>query len=467
MTDMSKTLRTTGSTRTVDVDSMHSAVLELQSLARQYRRAKSLPPLEFALRYGLVPPVLAGRAKEMAILRSMVNGVQNHKGDQCLLGLHGIRGQGKTALIRLLGDMALQAGIHVVTLGASGTTADFAQAIMDAESLTATTSDAAAQEGAVGVNAVLKAQGRTTRTRRVSETRATRMSIDAALEHRLAQGDKIFLVLDEAHTLHKDAAQALFNAYQVCGTTGVALGFAFAGTPDLPGHLAQMGVTFIERPGRHGQTPLGPISDANAAMAVLAPFAERGVLPEGAEPHSPGGIFKGVAEACCGYPYYTQLLGDALLHAWAGDGQPNVISQEHLAQAVEAFEVERRKHYQKRFLELREIGAVECARNIAFALQERRDITPTVLEQCLVQGLQARSALERAGKIVREEGWIDGLWSAKSGMATALLHLGFLWSPEGGAGDSFQAGIPSLTGYVLEAAPPSTQPPADAAIPNI
>ena len=163
------------------------------------------------------------------------------------------------------------------------------------------------------------------------------------------------------------------------------------------------------------------------------------------------------SEACCGYPYYTQLLGDALLHTWADDGQPNVISQEHLAQAVKAFEVERRKHYQKRFLELREIGAVECARNIALALQERRDITPTVLEQCLVQGLQARSALERAGKIVREEGWIDGLWSAKSGMATALLHLGFLWSPEGGAGDSFQAGIPSLTGYVLEAAAPSTQ----------
>ena len=195
---------------------------------------------------------------------------------------------------------------------------------MGTESLTATTSDAAAQEGTVGVNAVLKAQGRTTRTRRASETRATRMSIDTALEHRLAQGDQILLVLDEAHTLRKDAAQALFNAYQVCGTKGVALDFAFAGTPDLPGHLAQMGVTFIERPGGHGQTPLGPMSDANAAMAVLAPFAERGVLPEGAEPSSPGGIFK--------------------------------------------------------------------------------------------------------------------------------------WSPEGGAGDSFQAGIPSLTGYVLEAAAPSTAP---------
>ena len=79
---------------------------------------------------------------------------------------------------------------------------------MGTESLTATTSDAAAQEGTVGVNAVLKAQGRTTRTRRASKTRTTPMSIDTALEHRLAQGDQILLVLDEAHTLRKDAAQA-------------------------------------------------------------------------------------------------------------------------------------------------------------------------------------------------------------------------------------------------------------------
>ena len=453
-----ETLPAADATRMADADSMRDAVLELQSLARQSRQATSLPPLEFALRYGSVPPVLAGRAREMAILRSMVDGIQNHKGDQCLLGLHGIRGQGKTALIRLLEDMALRAGIHVVTLRASGDAGDFAQAIMGAESLSVTTSDAATQEAGIGLNAVLKAQGRTTRTRQASETRAARMSMDTALEHRLAQGDKILLVLDEAHTLRTEAAQALFNAYQAHGVKGVALGLAFAGTPDLPGHLSNMRITFTERPGRHGQTPLGPISDANAAMAVLAPFAERGVLSEDMAPNAPGGIVEGIAAACCGYPYYTQLLGDALLQAWAGDGRPKVIRQAHLAQAMQAFETECRKHYQKRFLELKEIGAVECARNIALALQERADLSSAVLEQCLVQGLQERGALEQAGKIVREEGWIDGLWSAQSGMAAALLHLGFLWSPEGSAGDRFHAGIPSLTGHVLEAAPPCRGP---------
>ena len=234
---------------------------------------------------------------------------------------------------------------------------------------------------------------------------------------------------------------------------GASLGFAFAGTPDLPGYLSKMRITSTERPGRYGQTPLGPISDANAATAVLAPFAERGVLPEDMAPDSPGGIVEGIADACCGYPYYTQLLGDALLQAWASDGRPKIISLAHLAEALESFEKERRKHYQKRFLELREIGAVECARNIALALQERADLSPVVLEQCLVQGLQERATLEQKGKIVREEGWIDGLWSTQSGMVTTLLHLGFLWSPEGSAGDSFQAGIPSLAAYVLEAAP--------------
>ncbi len=431
---------------------MQEAVLELQALARQTRPAKGLPPLEFALRYGVVPPVLAGRAGEMAILRSLVSGIQERKGNQCLLGLHGIRGQGKTALIRLLENMALQAGIRVVTLRASGSSADFAQAVMGAASLASTTSDAAAREGAAGVNAVLRAEGRTTRTQQASETRTARMSMDAALEHRLAQGDRVLLILDEAHTLRKEAGQTLFNAHQKYGVKDNALGLAFAGTPDLPDHLSEMGVTFTERPGRHGRTPLGPITDANAVMAVLAPFAERGVLPEGAAPNSPGGIVEGIAEACCGYPYYTQLLGDALHQAWAADKQPSVLGQDHFNQALTVFEAERLRHYRTRFLELEKIGALECARNVAAALGERGFITRTELKQCVGEGLRERRRLEQAGEAIREDEWLDGLWSAKGGMAPALLHRGFLWSPEGGAGERFQAGIPSLASYMLEAA---------------
>ena len=451
MTAMNDLSRTMDAVCMADVASMQEAVLELQSLASQARPAKGLPPLEFALRYGVVPPVLAGRAKEMAILRGMVSGIRDRRGDQCLLGLHGIRGQGKTALIRLLGDMALQAGIQVVALRASGSGADFAQAVMGAESLASTTGEAAAREGAAGVNAVLRAQGRATRTRQASETRTARMSMDAALERRLAQGDGILLILDEAHTLRKEAGQALFNAHQSVGVQGAALGLAFAGTPDLPDHLSEMGVTFTERPGRHGRTPLGPITGANAVMAVLAPFAQRGVLPEGAEPNSPGGIVEGVADACCGYPYYTQLLGDALHQAWAGDEQPSVIRQEHFNQAMSAFEAERLRHYQTRFLELEKIGALECARNVAAALGERGFITRTELRQCVSRGLRERRRLEQAGEAIREDEWLDGLWSAKGGMAPALLHRGFLWSPEGGAGERFQAGIPSLASYMLEA----------------
>ena len=77
-------------TRQVDVASKREAVLALQSMARQSESDKNLPPVEFALRYGVVPPVLAGRAKEMAILEQLVEGIQAGKGDQSLLGLHSI-----------------------------------------------------------------------------------------------------------------------------------------------------------------------------------------------------------------------------------------------------------------------------------------------------------------------------------------------------------------------------------------
>ena len=215
-----------------------------------------------------------------------------------------------------------------------------------------------------------------------------------------------------------------------------------------------MGVTFTERPGRYGQQSLGPISDANAVMAVLAPFAERGAVPHGMTPDRPGGIVEGVANACCGYPYYTQLLGAALHEAWAADGAPNRIAERHWRQALTTFETQRREHYQRRFAELRAIGAVQCARNLAAALKEQGAIAQAVLEQCVTQGLLERNDLERTGKIVREETWLDGIWSPTSGVAPALLHLGFLWSPQGSAGEHLQAGIPSLADHVLEAAPP-------------
>ena len=455
MTVMSNLSRTMDAVRMADVASMQDAVLELRSLASRARPAKSLPPLAFALRYGVVPPVLAGRAKEMAILRSLVSGIQDRKGDQCLLGLHGIRGQGKTALIRLLEDMALQAGIHVVELDSSGAKADFAQSIMGAESLSSTTSTATTKEGGVGFSAAVKADARTSKTRQAAESRAPLMTVDSALRHRLeSRREGVLIILDEAHMLQEEAAQALFKAYRSIGVQGAALGLVFAGTPNLPDHLSEMGVTFTERPGRHGRTPLGPITDANAVMAVLAPFAERGVLPEGAAPNSPGDIVEGIAEACCGYPYYTQLLGDALHQAWAADKQPRVISREHFSQAMNVFEAERLRHYQTRFLELEKIGALECARNVAAALGERGFITRTELKQCVSQGLRERRSLEQAGEAIREDEWLDGLWSAKGGMAPALLHRGFLWSPEGGAGERFQAGIPSLASYMLEAASP-------------
>ena len=73
MTVMNNLSRTMDAVRMADVASMQEAVLELRSLASRARPAKSLPPLAFALRYGVVPPVLAGRAKEMAILRSLVS----------------------------------------------------------------------------------------------------------------------------------------------------------------------------------------------------------------------------------------------------------------------------------------------------------------------------------------------------------------------------------------------------------
>ena len=459
---MSEVFGQLGSSRTADVASMGEAVLALRSLARRAAPAKGLPPLAFALRYGIAPPVLAGRAEETAILREVVAGIQERRGDQCLLGLYGIRGQGKTVLVRLLEETARQAGVCVVTLSAAGSGADFAQAIMAAESLARTTSAAAAREGAAGVNVALKAGVRSATTRQLAETRTARMSVDAALEHRRAQEHAILLVLDEAHNLRQEAAQSLFNAYQAQSVKGAALGLVFAGTPDLPDRLSELGVTFTERPGRHGRTPLGPISDANAAMAVLAPFAERGALPQGMAPRAPGEIVEGVANACCGYPYYTQLFGDALGQVWERDERPGVISGDHFKEATRLFATQRLRHYRTRSLELEKIGALECARNVAAALQSRGFITRAELWQCVSRGLRERRRLEEAGEAIREEDWLDGVWSARTGMAPALLHRGFLWSPEGGAGEEFQAGIHSLASHMLEATPPASRRDATA-----
>ena len=435
-----------------DARSFADATATIAALARSAPMAAAPPQLFFKTRFGAPPPLLAGRGDALRVVDELLDDVENGHGDAALWGLNAPRGRGKTVLQDILVERAKARGIPVVRLdpGDSGE----AMGVSLAGGL-ATESVTAGESGGMKTGAGIKllvadadVEGQFGTHKARTETFAPPTPA-SALQMRLEADGRLLIVIDEAHLLNPDGAGPLARAYQTFGKPGTRLGLAFAGTPDLPDHLRRLRISFIGRPGARGQMTLGPISEADAMLAVFGPLAQYGILPEGMADVQPGAIATEVAQSCSGFPYFTQLWGEALHAAWRASPMQKHIVDQHMAEARKAFEAERKKLHNGLLEELKEVGAVQCARQVSAVLTERGAISVDDLEARVNQGLAERDELERSGRLRRRKTWRDED-GGPNGVITALLHLGFIWGENGAASDLFTAGIPCLAGHILE-----------------
>ena len=354
---------------------------------------------------GRPPPYLAGRGDEQAACRAFLNELRNGRPPPREIVFYGPRGNGKTALLVWLQEEAVSSfGLDVVRLtpAAARTEAGLVERLLPPSRWQRFFLD---RISAFGV------------TLRSGERRPP--PLDEALAAR-AKKKPLVLMLDEAHTLEKEAGGALLNASQQVGSELPFL-LVLAGTPDIQHRLGAMNATFWNRAERY---PVGRLDPAAAAAALQRPLEAEGVgIDEDTAAH--------VARDSHGYPYFVQLWGEAVwreAHTRAPTG-PRRVTRADVDAAQAGVDRGKNSYYLERYDELMERGLLRAAAAVADVFADRALLDDEGLEAAIRRGLGETCAPERIAEA-----------------RTALRHLGYVWRP--GAEPVWEAGIPSLMEYM-------------------
>ena len=362
---------------------------------------------------GALPPTLAGRDAQQAVLSRcladlVAGGSPPH--DVVLLGP---RGNGKTALLTWFKGVCEEASVDALALTPERVANQ--QALVDA--LAPKTGVARWLARKAGVASVASAEWQ-------AEGPANRDLVPALIAR--CRKRPLAVLLDEAHTLAIDVGRMLLNASQQVRADAPFL-LVLAGTPGLPAHFRQMDASFWSRLGE-GLQGVGRLDDAAAREALTEPLAGANVaIDERA--------LSAVVDHSQRYSYFVQVWGDALWQHHQATGEKQLAMP-----AVDAARphVLRRMadYYQERYEELRDGGLLPAA--MAVAPLFRADPDATTSEGAL------DAALATAG--IEEE-------SSRLRSLRGLTRLGYVWHPPGQVPPIvWSAGIPSLTTFVLEAA---------------
>lgn len=358
-----------------------------------------------------MPPYLAGREAEQGLLRTLLRRLDERVPLPGEVILYGPRGNGKTVLLGWLRQEAASSGqIETVVLLPSATP----DVTRLSELLRRERWWNRFSPGQLGVAGVSWGS----RTDPISPPPV------ADILTARARKAPLLVVMDEAHTLDLDVGRALLNAAQEVRQR-LPLLLVLAGTPNLEGHLGAMDASFWNR-ARHMR--IGRLDQRATEEAFGRPFEAEGVPVK-------DGVLAETVRCSHGYPYFIQLLGQAVWGIACTPGGHRNVTTAVLEAALPAFEETKRNYYRYRYRELEERGLLRVGRAVARAFEER----------AVLGGEALREAI-RAGGVA------DDVQVSRS--TRTLSDLGFLWETSGEP--AWEPGIPSLMEYILEFAP-STQ----------
>ena len=380
------------------------------------------PQRVFAPGAGAAPPALTGREREQEVLTRCLADLSGGNAPPHDVALMGPRGNGKTVLLNWFMRACHDAGrIDVVRLSPSLTRSR--EAVADA--LLPVSVIRRVLPRKLGVAGVGQA-----------EWAAPDASAHELVGRLIARCRKkpVVVLVDEAHTLTGDVGQLLLNLSQDVRANAPFL-LVLAGTPGLPALLATMNASFWSRLGS-GRLGIGLLSDAAARAALVEPLATHDVSID-------ADALDAVVEHSQRYPYFIQLWGEALWARRLADGVTRLTAS-HARAARRDVIAQVTDYYQDRYRELEARGLLRAA--------------------------VAAAALFGAGAATATDRDLDAALAASGGDTASRLaareelnRLGYLWSPPGQLPPVvWVAGIPSLTTYVADRAPPLQQPGADA-----
>ena len=371
------------------------------------RAVREQPSQLFMPGSGQLPPYLAGREAEQALLQRYLEVLRGSGTVPCDIVLSGPRGNGKTALLRWFERRieAAEPPVDVVWL-----TPD---AIRDLDGLATELAPPGRFESLLPDTANLsigfgsagwQLHGRSASLTRLLASRCKRRPLA--------------LLLDEAQNLDEALGRALLNSSQSVRARAPFL-LVLAGTPNLESCLNAMGATFWDRAEHLG---IGRLDAEASADALVKPIEGQGssVSPEALE--------RVVAESQH-YPYFIQIWGESLWSkTW--ESRTRLIDAALVADARPRFESRKAKYYGNRHVELSESGLLPAAAAVAGAFRG---------------GTLTDAELRRAIDEVRSETRFDDSGAA----ALRLRELGYIWRPPGQI--DWEPGIPSLMRFIQDA----------------
>ena len=359
---------------------------------------------------GGLPPYLAGRAEEQALFKSRLAMLDRGEPTPSEIILYGPRGNGKTALLAWIEEVAAPScAVDVVAL----TPSDIQTGLQLAEHLLPDHWWNGIKPDTIAVRGVTWRPGKDAPVPTPRQVLAAR-----------ASKRPLLMLLDEAHTLDPRVGRELLNAAQAVGRKAPFL-LVLAGTPNLSAHLRTMGASFWNW-GR--KLSIGRLDESDAADAIRLPLkSEDTSISEEALAH--------VIQESHGYPFFLQIWGAALWHRANADPslppQPLTIADTEACQSL--FESERNHYYLDRYHELKDEELLEVALSVAELFAERQQV----------------NFKEILAAVRRAPGFDDGEKAAAA--QRTLDHLGFLWQAAGTP--HWEPGIPSLMDYIREFAP--------------
>ena len=371
--------------------------------------AKVVRSLLFVPGDGQMPLHVAGRAREMDVLRQILGALQEGDSPAHNAALHAPRGLGKSVLLEKLrreaeadgqvrvvfksaSEIAQLGSLYAATLGAPAPTGE--QAIKSTD----------AHAGAAGMSA----GGSWSQT-----TQFAGMDPSGWREALTAQCERqpMLLLIDEAHTMNLEVAHVLLNASQHL-RRNAPFALVVAGTPGLESHLAKAETTFWERLDE-GDLSLGLLSMSEAEDALRTPLMDdaRG-LPFDED------TITAMAQRSDGYPYFVQLWGEQAELRSRRNGNARITMETVRAIESEATRL-RNNIYEKRWEEMRRMGLLEAMERLAPHLSE------------------PGSSMRRTQA--------EGVLAQESAVDSAILLGALQTGPSVG---TVQAGIPSMMEFI-------------------
>ncbi len=371
---------------------------------------------------GVSPPVLAGRDGELGTLSRRLDSLVCRDEIASDVVLYGPRGNGKTVLLREIERLAERAGVDTLALRPTQVPSalDLAKQLLynDHDALGGLLGRLTPSALSVSLPGLTSA-----RWQAMSPSERAQVNLERLFPLLAARclERPLLVTLDEAHTLDIAVGQHLLNMSElVRGKARAPFLLVLAGTPGLRDRLGAMSATFW---GRGRKLGIGRLIPEAVAQALTRPLVDKGVEfdPEAVD---------AVVEDCQGYPYFTQVWGQALCEALVEHRAPR-ISLDIVARARPGVDQEREDYYQDRYTEMENSDLLVAAMvvgNVCARANER------------VDSRTLRDALVEAGAAPAEA-------VAKS-QIKQLATLGYLWRQPPGL--DWEPGIPSLMRYVNE-----------------